>query len=183
MRDRRRDAPNLEPIAERRERADDIIVEGHMGERPAVFGFETQMLEAHGVAHFPVHDRHREDGLRLRLDRLPGADALEQARRPFGDRDGAQRRCVRAGRRRRIDDRNRDARSHRLLDRSRQGQARSARAGDDDVEDGSQIPARGFFPEATHCRTFGGSAQLGKCRSVGGATLPHPTFARLLYAA
>ena len=33
MRDRRGDALDLEPIAERRERADDIIVEGHVSER------------------------------------------------------------------------------------------------------------------------------------------------------
>ena len=105
MDDRRREALHLEPIAERGERADDIVVERHMGERPVVLSCEIEVRQAHGVAHVPVHDRHREDGLRLGFDRLPGADALDEAPRPFGDCDRAQGRRARAGRRRRIDER------------------------------------------------------------------------------
>ena len=89
-----RDALNPEPVAERRERADDIVVERHMSERRLVFRCEIEMGQAHGVAHVPVHDRHRQDRLGLRLDRLPGADLFEQTPRPIGDRDRAQRACA-----------------------------------------------------------------------------------------
>jgi hypothetical protein len=41
MRDRCRDALNPEPVAEGRERADDIVVERRMGER--VFGCEIEV--------------------------------------------------------------------------------------------------------------------------------------------
>ena len=88
-RDGPRDALDAKPIAERRERADDIVVEGHMGER-LVFRGEIEMGQAHGVAHPAVHDRHRQDRLRFRLNRRPGADLFEQAPRPVGDRDRAQ---------------------------------------------------------------------------------------------
>ena len=163
MDDRRRDALNLERIAERGERADDIFVERHMSERPIVLSCEIEVREAHGVAHVPVHDRHREDGLSLGLDRLPAADALDEAPRPFGDCDRAQGRRARAGRKRRIDERDRNAAPRRLLDRGRQRKAGRARAGDDDVEDGSRF-ARGSFQKAAHCRTFAARAQ-----SVGAA--------------
>ena len=81
-RDGLRDALNPEPVAERGERADDIVVEGHISERRAVFRVEIEMGQADGVAHVAVHDRHRQDRLRLALDRLPGADLFEQATRP-----------------------------------------------------------------------------------------------------
>ena len=51
MRDGPRDALNPEPIAERGEGADDIVVESHMGERRLVFRGEIEMGQAHGVAH------------------------------------------------------------------------------------------------------------------------------------
>ncbi len=90
-----------------------------MSERPVALGLEMQMWEPHRVARAPVHDLHREDGLRLRLDRLPGPDALEKPPRPLGDRDRAQRRMrgVGGGRGRRIDDRDRQAGPQRLLER------------------------------------------------------------------
>ena len=95
MDDGRRDALNPEFIAKRREGADDVVVEGHISERPAVFRREIEMRQTHGVAHVAVHDRHGQDRLGLRLDRRPGADLFEQAPRPIGDRDRAQRASAR----------------------------------------------------------------------------------------
>ena len=152
MRDGPRDALNPEPVAERGERADDIVVERHMSERRVVFRGEIEMGQADGVAHVPVHDRHRQDRLRLRLDRRPGADMIEQAPRPVGDRDRAQRACARPGGGRRIDDGDGRALAHRLLDRGRERQSGRAAAGDDDVEDGSGFGQCGRLLPA-HCRT------------------------------
>src|SRR5208282_1496664 len=42
LRNRGREAPNLKPVAERGESADDIVVERHMGERAAAFGLELE---------------------------------------------------------------------------------------------------------------------------------------------
>ena len=77
-------------------------------------------------------------GLRLRGDRLPGADGFEKPPRPLGDCDGAQERAARVGgwRRRRIDDGDRDAGRERPLDRGRERKPGGRPAGDDDVEDG-----------------------------------------------
>jgi hypothetical protein len=155
MRHGPRDALNPEPDAERRQRADDIVVEGHMGER-LVFRSEIEMGQAHGVAHAAVHDRHRQDRLRLWRDRLPGADTFEQAPRPSGDRDRAQRGRARRGRRPRIDDGDGGALPHRLLDRGRERQSGCAAAGDDDVKNGSRFGHCGRLLPA-HCRTDGKS--------------------------
>ena len=96
-RDRGGEARDAEPLAEVRQGPDDVVVEGHMGERLAVLPrVEMEMGEAHRVAHAPVHDVHRQDGLRFRFDRLPGADPLEEPPRPLGDRDRAQRRLMRS---------------------------------------------------------------------------------------
>ena len=152
MGDRARDAPNPEPVAERGERADDIVVERHVSQRRAVLGGEIEMGEAHGVAHVPVHDLHRQDRLRLSLDRFPCADMVEETTRPFGDRNRAQRVCAYPRRRRRIDDGYGDAFSHRLLDRGGERQSGWASAGDDDVVDGSGFGQCGRLVLA-HCRT------------------------------
>ena len=146
------DALDAEPIAERRERADDIIVERHVGERPTVLRCEIEMGQAHGVAHLPIHDRHRQDRLRFWLNRRPGADMFEQAPRPVGDRDRTQRACARRGRRSRIDDGDGCPLPHRLLDRGCKRQSGRAAAGDDDVEDGSGFGQCGRLLPA-RCRT------------------------------
>ena len=143
MRDRRRDALNPEPVAERRERADDIVVERHMGERPVVFGPKLRCgrrtasrtspsmiaIETMACAFGSIASQAP-----MRSSRRRGPSAIATVR--SGGR-------ARAGRGRRIDDGDRNAAPHRLLDRGRERQAGSARAGDDDVEDGS-----GFRHEA-----------------------------------
>ena len=110
------------------------------------------MGQAHGVAHLPVHDRHRQDRLRFWRDRRPGADMFEQAPRPIGDRDRAQRACAWPGRRPRIDDGDGCPLPHRLLDRGCEREPGRAAAGDDDVEDGSGFGHCGRLLPA-HCRT------------------------------
>ena len=71
-----------------------------------VFCVEIEMRQAHGVAHVAVHNRHQQDRLRLRLNRRPGADMVEQEPGPIGDRDRAQqdspRPALRDRRRRRM---------------------------------------------------------------------------------
>ena len=137
MRDGPRDALNPEATAESGKRADDIVVERHMGERRAVFGFEVEVGEADSVAHLPVHNNHRQDRLRMSLNRRPGANPVEQAAWPIGDRDRAQRARACRARHPGIDDADGRALSHRLFDRSREGQSGRAGAGDHDVENGS----------------------------------------------
>ncbi len=137
MRDGSLDGLNPEPSAERSERGDDVVVEGHMGERRAIFGVEIEMRQADGVAHVAVHDRHRQDRLRLGLDRRPGAEPFEQTPGTVGDRNRAQRTCARRERRARIDNGDGRALPHRLADHSREREPRRAAAGDDDVEDGN----------------------------------------------
>ena len=96
--DRSHNARHAEPVAERRQRRDDIVDEGHVGERVVGAAVEMEMRQPHRVAHLSVHDHHRQDGLGLRRDRLPGAEALEKLPRPLGDRDRAQRRAIARGR-------------------------------------------------------------------------------------
>ena len=58
-RDRGGEARDAEPLAKIRQGPDDVVVEGHMGERLAVVPrIEVEMGQAHCVAHVPVHDVH-----------------------------------------------------------------------------------------------------------------------------
>ena len=118
------------------------------------------MGEANGVAHVPVHDLHRQDRLRLSLDRFPCSDTVQEAPRPFGDRNRAQRACgcCRGGAR--IDDGDGDAFSHRLLDRGGERQSVRASAGDDDVVDGVD-PATGLAPLGRIVGSFVGEGAIG----------------------
>ena len=90
-------------------RAGDVVVERHMGERFVVLAAEAQLLDPHCVAHAAVIDRHAADRLGERLERRPGADLLDQAARPFGERHRAQPSV--AGERARIDERDGDPRA------------------------------------------------------------------------
>ena len=159
--DRGCEARDAEALAERRQGPNDVVGESHMGKRLAIVPrLEMEMGQAHGVAHVPVHDIHLEDRLRLRLDLLPGADALEKPPRPAGDRDRAQRglRTPVGGGRGRIEDRDRSARAQRLFQRGGERQTGRAPAGDGDVENGDCVGHKAPS-SAPHCRTIGASAQ------------------------
>ena len=137
MRDRRREALDLEPIAERRERADDIVVERHVGERLTALGFETRCgrrtasrtspsmiaISRMACAFGPIASQAP-----MRSSRRRGPSAIATVRSGVAPAPGAG-----AGSTTAIE----TPGAHRLLDRGRQRQAGRARAGDDDVEDGS----------------------------------------------
>ena len=63
-----------------RERIDQRTVLDHMGERLARFDLaaEAEKHGAHRIAELGVGDGHIEDRLRIRGDRIPHADCLEQ---------------------------------------------------------------------------------------------------------
>ena len=164
-RDRAGDADHAEPVANRRERGDDVGVERHMGERVALARVEMKMGQAHSVAHTAVHDLHLDDRLSLRLDVRPGPDPLEKPPRPLGDRDGAQRR-PRRGRSCRIDEGDRGALAERLLDRCRQGEARRRAARDDEIENGNgfghrRAPRTAAFSSVSPARAIAAGHRAG----------------------
>ena len=114
------------------ERRGDVVVERHMGQGFALARLEAQMLEPHRVAHRAVGDRHAAERLRQRLQRFPGADALEKAARAFRNRDCAQSPVApsRTG----IDDHHRGAPPHRLFERGGERQPHRPGARHENVE-------------------------------------------------
>ena len=175
MRDRRREALNPEPIAERRERADDIVVERHMGERRAVLGVETQMLR---------RTASRTSPSMIAIERMAcalGSIASQAPMRSMRRRGPSAIATVRsgvalapgggAGSTSAIE----TPASHRLLDRGRQRQAGRARAGDDDVEDGGRLGHTARLLPA-HCRTDEAKGQGGTWpRETGLSAPPNPS--------
>ena len=101
------------------ERARDVVVERHMRERLSLARVEFQVLHPHRVADAAVVDDHVQDRLGQRLQRLPGADALEEMARPGRQRDGAHMPVALPGAW--IDDGDGNAASQRLLHRRREG--------------------------------------------------------------
>ena len=106
----------------------------HVRERLALFHLaaEGQERRPHRIVELGVGHHHVEDRLRLRVDRVPDFDRLEQP--PRGGRDGGGARVLRLrGFERRIGDRHRKARAQRLAQRDRQRQAGKARPADHHV--------------------------------------------------
>ena len=95
------------------------------------FTVERQKRRAHGIVETAVGDRHVEDRLRARSDRLPDADGLEQPPRRRDDRRSA--RIATAARERGIGDLDLKRRAESLPQGDRQRQACKARTGDENL--------------------------------------------------
>ena len=103
----------------------------HVRERLALFDLaaEGQESRPHRVVELGIGDDHVEDRLRIRRDRIPDLDRLEQPPRRGGD--GRSARVLRLRmRQRRIGDRHRERSPSALTQRDRQRQAGKAGAAD-----------------------------------------------------
>ena len=89
-----------------------------MRERLRLERVEFQLLQPRGVAQRRVVDRHMQDRLRQRLQRLPRADALQEMARRRSQGDRAQMAVAAPGKR--IDDRDGNGAPQRLLQRRRE---------------------------------------------------------------
>ena len=117
---------------------------------------KLQLLQPHRVAHAAVEDRHFQDRLRQRLQRVPGADPRSsRCARARRERDRAQTAVARVGSG--IDDGDLQPRSPRLLQRRGEGKSGMRRRRRPRYRKWAR--ERGRLRSCAHCRPRGLAAQ------------------------